>query len=138
MTRMLLPVLLALLGCTDTAAPAASYKATPPETGRWLGCSAFETPRGVVAVDRWAPVWFDPGSAQIKARDMATLDYFVSSYDGPADCLIVVSGHSDLAESAPRDLSLSRRRAEAVAKYLRRKGLAATIRIDPLGGTHPL
>lgn len=69
---------------------------------------------------------------------MALLDKLVCSYDAPPTCPVVISGHSDLAEAKPTDLSLSRRRAEAVAKYLRRKGLAPPIRIEALGGTSPL
>jgi outer membrane protein OmpA-like peptidoglycan-associated protein len=114
------------------SAPAAS------EPGRWLSCSAFQTSRGVIIVDRWAWAFFDPGSAHIKSPARALLDNFVSSYDAPPTCPVVVSGHSDLAEAKADDLSLSRRRADAVAHYLRRRGLTAPIRVEALGGTRLL
>jgi outer membrane protein OmpA-like peptidoglycan-associated protein len=115
-----------------SSAPAAQ------EAGRWRGCDLFETPRGTVVVDRFASAFFEPGSSRIKREARAMLDSFVSNYDAPPTCTVVIDGHSDSAESKPNDLSLSRHRAEAVAKYLRRKGLAAPIRVRALGGTRPL
>lgn len=139
MRPLLLPLLLVPLGCSDAAtAQGAPPKSEAPESSHWLGCSKLQTPRAIVVVDRWAFAWFDPGSARIKARDMALLDNFVSTYDAPPTCPVEVSGYSDLAEAKSTDMSLSRRRAEAVARYLRRKGLAAPIRIQGFGGTRPL
>ncbi|PSJ37886.1 hypothetical protein C7I55_19435 [Sphingomonas deserti] len=105
-----------------------------PQENHSRGCSGFETPHGLVIVDRWAWAFFDPGSTHINDDGKAMLDKFASSYDAPATCPVVVSGHSDLAEAKRDDSSLSRLRAQTVASYLRDRGLTAPIRVEALGG----
>jgi outer membrane protein OmpA-like peptidoglycan-associated protein len=117
----------------QAAAPAA-----PSPERRWLSCDTLETPEGRVIVDRWAFVAFDTGSARISGQGAANLDGFVTNYDAPSHCRVMVTAHADRMGSPERNLRLSRRRAAAVAAYLRRKGLSAPIAIEPLGEASPM
>ena len=89
-------------------------------------------------IDRIAHVYFDSGSARIGAQASATLDNYVARYDAPAFCHVFIDGHADRVGSAGDNLELSRRRADAVATYLRRRGLAAPMTIEFYGETRAL
>ena len=103
----------------------ASAPTEVPQTSRVMGCNAIETPQGVMVVDRLPYMAFESGSADITPRAAATLDAFVAEYDAPSYCQMVIEGHADRVGTASRNLRLSERRANAVAAYLRRKGVTA-------------
>jgi outer membrane protein OmpA-like peptidoglycan-associated protein len=128
----------ALIAVLSLLSPLDPPPAAGTQAARWLGCSAFETPRGTVIVDRIAYAFFDPDSSTITAQAAAQLDSFVSGHDTPAGCEVTVQAHADRTGPADHNLRLSRRRGEAVAAYLRRKGLTLPIVIEALGETRPL
>lgn len=118
--------------------PADPAPAAPRQAEHYSSCSSIETPHGTTIVDRLAPVFFETASAAITARGAAALDGFLAGYDAPAYCEVVIDGHADRAGPADRNLRLSERRANAVAAYLRQKGLAAPIVIGRHGETQLL
>jgi outer membrane protein OmpA-like peptidoglycan-associated protein len=108
---------------------------------RWVGCGGLESPQGRVIVDRLAYVFFDPGSSAITPAAAAVLDNYVAGYDQPVPsprCLVTIGGNADRAGAAEYNLLLSRRRAEAVATYLRNRGLTAPLLVEGYGETRPL
>lgn len=118
---------------------AAAQTAETTATHRYLSCSTVEMPNGnTMIIDRLPYLVFDTGSASITPQGAATLDGFIDGYDAPSYCQMVVEGHADRVGSAVRNLQLSRRRAEAVAAYLRRKGVTAPIVVNFHGETRPL
>jgi outer membrane protein OmpA-like peptidoglycan-associated protein len=83
-------------------------------------------------------VFFDTDSVEITPQGAAMLDGFLTGYNAPPDCQVMIAGGADRAGSADYNLHLSRRRADAVADYLRRHGLAAPIMIEQHGETRPI
>jgi outer membrane protein OmpA-like peptidoglycan-associated protein len=114
--------------------PAATQAATPP-VRRYLSCAVLE---GGVIIDRLPFMAFESGSARITPQAAATLDAFAADYDAPAHCVMVVEGFADRVGAVDRNLRLSERRANAVAAYLRRKGVTAPIEIRFHGETNLL
>ena len=92
-------------------------------------------------IDRLPYLTFETGSARITVQGAATLDGFVADYDAPAYCEIVIEGHADRVGASEPNLRLSERRANAVADYLRQRGVTAPLAIrfrgeaDPMVGT---
>ena len=125
---------LAILASVSAQAP---VPAGPPAS-RYLTCSTVETAHGTVIIDRLPYLTFETGSDRITAQGAATLDGFVAGYDAPPYCRMMIEGHADRVGSVDRNLRLSRRRAEAVAAYLRRKGVTAPIVISFHGEARPL
>ncbi|HTU11009.1 MAG TPA: OmpA family protein [Allosphingosinicella sp.] len=107
----------------------------PSEARRYLSCSVLEN--GVI-IDRLPYMAFEAGSARITAQAAATLDGFVADYDAPPHCEIVIEGHADRSGSSARNIRLSGQRAEAVAAYLRSKGITAPLVIMQNGEARPL
>ena len=116
-----------------------SQASAPPPTDpalRWLNCSEMESSGGRLFRDRLAYVFFDAGSAVITPPGAAMLDSFVVQYDQPVPgplCTVTIGGSADRVGSDEHNLLLSRRRAAAVAAYLRSKGLSAPLRIEAYG-----
>jgi len=104
----------------------------PPPIRRYVNCSTLE---GGGIIDRLPYMAFEAGSAHITPQAAATLDAFVADYDAPAHCVMVVEGFADRVGPAERNLRLSQRRANAVAAYLRGKGVTAPIEIRFHGET---
>ena len=127
--------LIAILSLVSSLEPAPAASTAPV---RGLSCSTSQSAQTTMIVDRIAFAFFDSDSSTLTARAAAQLDRFVSGYDAPAGCEVTVEAHADRAGPADHNLRLSRRRAEAVAAYLRRTGLTAPIVIETLGETRPL
>ena len=118
---------------------AASAQTASPPTSPKVTCSSVETPgRPILIIDRIAHIFFDSGSARLSEQGSAVLDRFAAGYDAPAHCHVFISAHADRVGSAGANLELSRRRAEAVFAYLRRRGLTAPITVELFGETRPL
>lgn len=124
-----------MLAVLASISPPAAAQTWVPPVRRYLNCSTLE---GGVIIDRLPYMAFESGSARITPQAAATLDAFVADYDPPAHCVIVVEGFADRVGPADRNLRLSERRANAVAAYLRRKGITAPIEIRFHGETSPL
>jgi outer membrane protein OmpA-like peptidoglycan-associated protein len=77
------------------------------------------------------------GSA-ITPAAAAILDQAAVAYAPLGHCTIWIYTHSDRAGAAAYNLALSRRRAAAIAAYLRRRGLTAPFRIEAFGESRPL
>ena len=83
-------------------------------------------------------VFFDKRSASLSAQAKETLYAFM------VKCpvyhrTIVVQGHSDIAEEAASQMTISRARAEAVRSHLLSIGIPAkTIKVEAYGHTRPL
>jgi outer membrane protein OmpA-like peptidoglycan-associated protein len=86
-----------------------------------------------IAVDRIARVFFATDSRAIDREGAAMLDAFAQAYDAPAKCTVVVEGYSDRSGSERHNLVIAKQRAEAVARYLKRKGLVARLYVRGLG-----
>lgn len=127
----LFPLIL-MVSFLDPAPTAAS------QGSHWLDCSTIESEHGRVDIDYLTFVFFDTDSSVIDGQGAERLDSFVSNYSAPPHCHVLVEGHADRAGSAHYNLLLSRRRADAVAAYLRRKGLTAPLAINSYGESRPL
>jgi OmpA-OmpF porin, OOP family len=78
-------------------------------------------------------VQFETGKAELKPVSHALLDEVAAMLkDNPQVELISVEGHTDSTGSAELNRKLSQQRAEAVAKYLTKKGVS-TKRMEPTG-----
>jgi outer membrane protein OmpA-like peptidoglycan-associated protein len=86
-----------------------------------------------IAVDRIVRVFFAPDSRNIDDDGAAMLDAFAQGYDAPAQCAVVIEGYSDRTGSRRHNLVLAKRRAEAVARYLKDKGLVARMYVRAVG-----
>lgn len=125
-------LMLAFLAAFPPPAPAPTEA---PQTRRYLSCSTLE---GGLIIDRLPYVAFEAGSARITPQAAATLDAFVADYDAPSYCEIMIEGSADRIGPAGANLRLSGRRANAVAAYLRRKGITAPLVIRRNGETRLL
>ena len=70
-------------------------------------------------------ILFDTGQASIQQDSDAVLDHLTAIAMRCPDAQIEISGHTDTIGSDDTNLELSRRRAEAVADYLKKAGIAA-------------
>jgi len=70
-------------------------------------------------------ILFDTGQASIQQDSDAVLDHLTAIAMRCPDAQIEISGHTDTIGSDDTNLELSRRRAEAVAEYLKKAGIAA-------------
>lgn len=84
--------------------------------------------------------FFDLDDSKITHQAALILDnaIFVWRDQLPPECPIQVEGYTDTSGSAEHNLALSRRRAEAVAAYLRQHGVNSAIRTKAYGETHLL
>ena len=112
---------------------AASYRPPPKTRSGAPGGLAAESIRGI-AIERVAvPITFRTDSADFTedgrraAADM--VEYLTFQQSGR----ITIAGHTDPRGDAAYNLDLSRRRAEAVAHYLRMRGFAGQIHVVAKG-----
>lgn len=61
---------------------------------------------------------FSRGGAEIEARNFGLMNKIVSAIEKFPDAKIIVSGHTDSKGSSKRNLNLSQKRAENVAKFM--------------------
>lgn len=130
--------LIALAASSALAAAAAQPASAPPPARPKVTCDSVETPRGTLIIDRILFVFFDPGSASITRQAAAYLDGYAARYDAPGYCHVFVTGHADGTGTAAVNQALSRRRAQAVVRYLRARGLRAPMTVSAVGATRPL
>jgi len=100
-------------------------------------CRGWQTDQGFIYFDPFI-VFFDWDSAAITPPAAAILDNAARFYRELRNCAIVITGHTDRSGSETYNALLSRRRAESVGAYLRRRGLTAEIRFEPFGEARPL
>jgi outer membrane protein OmpA-like peptidoglycan-associated protein len=88
---------------------------------------------------RLAPIPFATGGAQIPRVATARLEALVRIMELLPEVQVTVTGHSDNVGAARTRLRVSQRRAEAVARFLRRRGIATSrIRTLAVGAQAPL
>ena len=106
---------------------ATDYRSPPRTRSGAPGGLAAQRVRGFVVERVPVPITFHTGSAEFTekgwraAADMA--EYLTAQKSGR----IAIAGHTDPRGDAASNLGLSRRRAEAVAQYLREHGFAGRI-----------
>ncbi|HVQ09408.1 MAG TPA: OmpA family protein [Allosphingosinicella sp.] len=83
-------------------------------------------------------IFFDWDSSAITPPTAATLDTAAIAYAPLGHCTVLIAAHSDRAGPEAYNLALSRRRAEAVIAYLRRRGVTSAYRLEPFGESRPL
>jgi OOP family OmpA-OmpF porin len=84
-------------------------------------------------------ILFETGQASIQHDSDAVLDNLTAIAMRCADAQIEISGHTDSVGSDDTNLELSRRRAEAVAEYLKQAGVAAErVTAVGYGQMHPI
>ncbi|KVP87765.1 hypothetical protein WJ96_02060 [Burkholderia ubonensis] len=82
-------------------------------------------PAPVQNVNLSSDALFAFGSATLTPAARATLDKLTSQQDDPHFTRVAVTGHTDAIGSDTSNLQLSQQRADAVAGYLRERGLRA-------------
>lgn len=90
-------------------------------------------------------VIFDSGKAELRPAERPKLDRAfdlisaaVAKYGDFAELRLYVAGHTDTVGPSASNLTLSRQRAQAIAEYLRRKGLRVPISFEGFGEEAPL
>jgi outer membrane protein OmpA-like peptidoglycan-associated protein len=96
----------------------------PPKSGK------AKLEAGRIALNE--KIQFEPRSAKIDERSFSLLDEVVTILDASRTVEIVIEGHTDSQGAPGKNRELSYNRAEAVKRYLVRRGIAAT-RIDTRG-----
>ncbi|KWB88868.1 OmpA family protein [Burkholderia ubonensis] len=86
---------------------------------------AAEAPAPVQNVNLSSDALFAFGSATLTPAARATLDKLTSQQGDPHFTRVAVTGHTDAIGSDTSNLQLSQQRADAVAGYLRERGLRA-------------
>ncbi|MGM0658762.1 MAG: OmpA family protein [Pseudomonadota bacterium] len=91
-----------------------------------------------IALD--SAVLFDSGEHQLKPGAFEVLDETIAQIDDPSSSEMVVAGHTDSVGGAQDNLELSRKRAQAVATYLRDNGgfAAEAVTTRAFGETRPV
>ena len=122
--RLALPAILSVL-----LAPAAPVLADPP------AAPAAETKSAAPdAID----VYFELGSARIRAEDLAELDHAARLYRDGQPILMTVAGSADATGNPQANLRLSQLRADAVYRGLVARGIPANrFQILAKGQTDP-
>jgi outer membrane protein OmpA-like peptidoglycan-associated protein len=108
-------------------APAPAPVPVPPPP---RGTSRARLESGRIALSE--KIEFEPRSARIDQRSLGLLDEVVAILEANPTVSIVVEGHTDGAGPSGKNRQLSYNRAEAVKKFLVRRGIDAT-RIDARG-----
>ena len=83
---------------------------------------------------------FDSGSAEIKPEHAALLTSLESAIAEFPEASMVIEGHTDAFGSDSDNLTLSQRRADAVAKYLVDAAVVSPVNVTALGygESHPV
>jgi outer membrane protein OmpA-like peptidoglycan-associated protein len=81
---------------------------------------------------------FATNSADLVPESTTVLDYGVATLKKHPDLVIEVRGYTDSTGSAPYNLQLSRRRAEAVMRYLQDHGATNSLTAKGFGKEHPI
>jgi outer membrane protein OmpA-like peptidoglycan-associated protein len=91
-----------------------------------------------IALD--SAVLFDSGAHQLKPGAFEALDEIIARIADPASSEVEVAGHTDSVGEAQDNLVLSRKRAQAVARYLRDNGdfAAEAVTTRAFGQTRPV
>ena len=112
---------------------AASYRPPPRTRSGALGGLAAASIRGFTVERVPVPITFHTGSAEFtdKGRFAAAdmVEYLTTQNPGR----ITIAGHTDPRGDEAYNLDLSRRRAEAVARYLRTHGFPGQVRVVAKG-----
>ena len=83
-------------------------------------------------------VYFDLGSATIRAQDLTVLDKASRLYTEAKPLVMIVSGATDAVGPAQLNLDLSQKRAQAVLRGLVARGIPADrFQVLAKGGTEP-
>ena len=124
-----LPDLAALLArVTPTAPPLRA--ATP---GAPAAQTPPSTPRATVV-----PIEFQFNAIRFTAKGQAAVDDLLSRLKAERSPAITLIGHTDALGGAEYNLTLSRRRADAVRDYMLKAGYSGTIRSEGRGAQEPL
>lgn len=83
-------------------------------------------------------VFFDYDGAAIRPEASRTLENVAEAYRPLSHCRLLVAAHTDRVGSDAYNLTLSRRRAEAVVAFLRERGVRAAPQIESFGEMRPL
>jgi OOP family OmpA-OmpF porin len=89
--------------------------------------------------DAYDNLQFEIGKDVIKPQSFPALDVLAKTLTDAPEWKLKLSGHTDNTGSAGFNLALSKKRAEAVKKYLVSKGVASNrITTEGLGSTKPI
>ena len=84
-------------------------------------------------------IYFDTDKAVLKAESEGTLNQVLALLKGKPALRLEIGGHTDSQASDSYNLDLSRRRAQAVVKWLTDKGIAsARLKAEGFGETRPV
>jgi outer membrane protein OmpA-like peptidoglycan-associated protein len=84
-------------------------------------------------------IYFDTDKATLKAESEATLQQVLALLQNKRTLRLAIAGHTDSQASDTYNADLSRRRAQAVVKWLTDKGIAAArLEAQGLGETQPV
>lgn len=78
-----------------------------------------------VTFNEEAGVYFDTNKSDVKGTSATTLDKLAGIFKEYPNSVILVEGHTDSAGPEDYNMSLSRRRAESVTKYLVSRGISS-------------
>ena len=114
---------------------AAHYQPAPKNrSGEPSGLAAPRI-RGFVVERVPVPITFHTATATFTEQGQRAVADMAGYLTAQAPGRITIEGHTDPRGSDDYNLDLSRKRAEAVARYLRDQGFAGTIRVVPKGET---
>ena len=98
-----------------------------------------ETPRGVVVTLPHTYFAFDSFDLDARARRIVERIAFVLNHPRAADRIVVLEGHADAIGTVAYNLTLSRLRAETVARELRGQGVRRErITVEAYGESRPV
>jgi outer membrane protein OmpA-like peptidoglycan-associated protein len=106
-----------------------SWLATPAAAQSTAAAAAAEPAPAAAQPAAGAPaplvLYFDAGSSTIRNQDRAVLDAASHAYNEGKPIVMILTGSSDRTGSSEANLNLSERRAGAVLKGLRDRGIPA-------------
>ncbi|AHV91328.1 OmpA family protein [Bordetella holmesii] len=104
-----------------------------------LGVDVVEMPDGSLKVSIPSNVSFDTGRATLKPALLPVLDSVAKSVEQHPELRVKTVGHTDNTGSVATNQKLSQARAQAVATYLSRHGVAASrIMVEGRAATDPI
>jgi OOP family OmpA-OmpF porin len=111
-----------IVSCLATPATAQSTPAAPAAQAAEPAAGAAQPAAGAPAP---LVLYFDVGSTTIRNEDRAVLDAASRAYNEGKPIVMILTGSSDRTGSSEVNLTLSERRAGAVLKGLRDRGIPA-------------